>query len=225
VASEKPDPEDKQNGVTRGADGPTHANGASGDDDRWLRSIVENGMEVVKVVELDGTLIYANAAFERILGHPRMRFTFENDDDRETFVRLGWITPEQGVLIRGSGIDPDEFSPPQSPPTGTPLVLFASRLLATKGVAEFVEAARRLSARGLNARFAIAGRPDPKNPESIRESDLARWQNEGSVEILGHQRNMPDLLRSTSITELLTKVAELTGDAGLAFEAPWPDVE
>jgi len=34
-----------------------------------------------------------------------------------------------------------------------------------------------------------------------------------------------DLLRSDSITELLSKVAELTGDAGLAFEAPWPDVE
>jgi diguanylate cyclase (GGDEF)-like protein/PAS domain S-box-containing protein len=69
VASEKPDPKDKQNGVAQGADKPAHANGAFGDDDRWLRSIVENGMEIVKVVDLDGTLLYANAAFERILGY------------------------------------------------------------------------------------------------------------------------------------------------------------
>ena len=69
VASEKPDPNDKQNGVAQGADKPAHANGAFGDDDRWLRSIVENGMEIIKVVDLDGTLLYANAAFERILGY------------------------------------------------------------------------------------------------------------------------------------------------------------
>ena len=34
-----------------------------------------------------------------------------------------------------------------------------------------------------------------------------------------------DLLRSASVTELLTRVAELTTDAGLAFEAPWPDID
>ncbi len=33
------------------------------------------------------------------------------------------------------------------------------------------------------------------------------------------------LLRSASIAELLTRVAELTADAGLAFEAPWPDAD
>jgi Lon protease-like protein len=33
------------------------------------------------------------------------------------------------------------------------------------------------------------------------------------------------LLRSTSIAELLIQVAELTTDAGLAYESPWPDAE
>lgn len=143
-------------------------------------------------------------AFDHILGHPRMRFTFENDDDRETFLRLGWLSPDQTVLIRGSGVDPVEFSPPPHPPTGTPLVLFAARLLATKGVADFVEAARRLAARGISARFAIAGRPDPENPDSVGESDLARWKAEGIVEILGHHGDMPDLLRSASLFVLPT---------------------
>lgn len=143
-------------------------------------------------------------AFDHILGHPRMRFTFENADDRETFLGLGWLSPDQTVLIGGSGVDPVEFSPPSHPRTGTPLVLFAARLLATKGVADFVEAARKLAARGIAARFAIAGQPDPKNPDSVRESDLARWKAEGIVEILGHSSNMPDLLRSASLFVLPT---------------------
>ena len=33
------------------------------------------------------------------------------------------------------------------------------------------------------------------------------------------------LLRSASVTELLTRVAELTTDAGLAYESPWPDAD
>lgn len=143
-------------------------------------------------------------AFDHILGHPRMRFTFENGDDLDTFLRLGWLSPAQTVLIRGSGVDPVEFSPPSDAPTGTPLVLFAARLLATKGVADFVAAARQLSARGVKARFAIAGARDPKNPDSIRESDLARWKAEGVVEILGYHTAMPELLRSASLFVLPT---------------------
>jgi diguanylate cyclase (GGDEF)-like protein/PAS domain S-box-containing protein len=93
VASEKPDPKDKQNGVTRDADMPTHANGSSGDDDRWLRTIVENGMEVVKVVDLDGTLLYANAAFERILG-------YDPEEAVGTMNVLDYVHPDDLGLVR-----------------------------------------------------------------------------------------------------------------------------
>jgi diguanylate cyclase (GGDEF)-like protein/PAS domain S-box-containing protein len=93
VASEKPDPEDKQDGVTRGADKPAHANGASRDNDRWLRSIVEHGMEIVKVVDLDGTLRYANAAFERILG-------YEPEEVVGTMNVLDYVHPDDLGLVR-----------------------------------------------------------------------------------------------------------------------------
>jgi PAS domain S-box-containing protein len=94
VASEKPDPEDQQSGITQGADNPAHANGAFGDNDRWLRSIVENGMEIVKVVDLDGTLLYANAAFERILGHvPEAAVGTMNV--------LDYVHPDDLGLVRG----------------------------------------------------------------------------------------------------------------------------
>jgi diguanylate cyclase (GGDEF)-like protein/PAS domain S-box-containing protein len=62
---------DPGNGVPRHADGPTSANGQPGNDDRWLRSVVENSSETVTIVDPDGTLRYANPAWERVLGyHP-----------------------------------------------------------------------------------------------------------------------------------------------------------
>jgi diguanylate cyclase (GGDEF)-like protein/PAS domain S-box-containing protein len=55
--------------VPQGNDGPTHSNGSLGQDALWLRSVLENSSEIMKVVDLDGTLRYANPAFERVLGH------------------------------------------------------------------------------------------------------------------------------------------------------------
>ena len=50
-------------------DEPTHAIGEPGDDDNWLRFVVQNSSEIVKVVDPDGTLRYASPAFGRILGY------------------------------------------------------------------------------------------------------------------------------------------------------------
>ena len=52
-----------------GADEPRHDSGTPGQDDRWLRSVVENSSENVTIVDLDGTLRYASPAFGRMLGY------------------------------------------------------------------------------------------------------------------------------------------------------------
>jgi diguanylate cyclase (GGDEF)-like protein/PAS domain S-box-containing protein len=68
------DPSDQErnylhNGTLGGDDGPRHANGPPGKDDRWLRSVVENSSEIVTIVDPDGTLRYANPAWGRVLGY------------------------------------------------------------------------------------------------------------------------------------------------------------
>ena len=52
-----------------GTDGPTHATGQPEKDDRWLRSVVRNSSEIVTIVDPDGTLRYANPAWQRALGY------------------------------------------------------------------------------------------------------------------------------------------------------------
>ena len=57
------------NGATGGDNRPAHANLTPREDDRWLRSVVENSSEIVSIVDPDGTLRYANPAWERALGY------------------------------------------------------------------------------------------------------------------------------------------------------------
>ena len=44
-------------------------NGPPGEGDSWLCSVVQNSSEIITIVDPDGTLRYANPAFERVLGY------------------------------------------------------------------------------------------------------------------------------------------------------------
>ena len=43
--------------------------GPSKEGESWLRSVVHNSTEIIQILDPDGTLRYANAAFERVLGY------------------------------------------------------------------------------------------------------------------------------------------------------------
>ncbi|MBI4665208.1 MAG: glycosyltransferase family 4 protein [Nitrospinae bacterium] len=136
------------------------------------------------------------------MGRKKSCAIFQNPDDMNTFVSGKIVTPSQAELIMGSGVDTDVFTPPGKEPSGAPVVLLSSRMLATKGVYDFVEAARILKSRGAAVRMALAGSPDEHNPSSIAPSQLAEWNDEGVVEYWGQRDDMPDTLKKASIVAL-----------------------
>jgi PAS domain-containing protein len=69
VERSKPEPDNVSNGTSHGAEVPTNADVSLGENNRWLRSVVENSSEIVTVVDPDGTLRYASPAFGRVLGY------------------------------------------------------------------------------------------------------------------------------------------------------------
>ena len=133
---------------------------------------------------------FAHWAFARIL--PLGVGLVQNPDDGKTLERLG-LSPAKIRLIQGSGVDLQEFRP-HPEPAGRPTVVLSSRLIWEKGVGEFVAAARLLRARGVVARFVLAGAPDTSKRSSIPESQLIQWAAEGIVELLGWVSDMPRVL-------------------------------
>lgn len=126
------------------------------------------------------------------------RVIFQNEDDRELFVAMGAVRAPQTVLIRGSGVDLQEFAnAPQ--PSGEPIVMLPSRLLWDKGVGEFVAAARAL--RG-QARFVLVGEGDASNPASVPQSELVAWALEGALEHWGFRADMPTVLAQAALVVL-----------------------
>jgi glycosyltransferase involved in cell wall biosynthesis len=126
------------------------------------------------------------------------RVVFENADDRNGFVKAGWVRQQDSVLIRGAGVDPDQFQL-TSKAVGPPLVVLVARMLWDKGVGEFVVAARTLKQRGVNARFVLVGDVDPDNRACIDSATLGAWKAEGEVELWGFRADIPQVLAQATI--------------------------
>ncbi len=134
------------------------------------------------------------------------RVIVQNSDD---FARLAHNPSlrRRLVLIRGSGVDLMRFGPTPEPP-GPAVVLMASRLLWTKGVGEYVEAARRLKAHDARTRFLLAGRSDAGNPAMVAPEKLSEWAQAGTVEWLGQRDDMPALMAASHVVCLPTYYGE-----------------
>jgi len=135
------------------------------------------------------------------LGKRNLRVIFQNPDDRDLLLRLGGITPEHALIIRGSGVDLAEY-PALPEPAGVPVVAMAARLLWDKGVGEFVAAARLLKHKGVNARFQLIGDPDPHNPASVPAETLASWRSDRVVELPGFRSDIAQLFSSAHLVVL-----------------------
>ena len=132
---------------------------------------------------------------------PNSNVVFHNAADKEFFVKRRVVSEEIAFVIEGSGVDPEEFKPGPEP-TGQPVVLMASRMLWDKGVAEIIQAARILKARGVSASIILAGEPDSGYPASVPEIELRAWNQEGIVEWIGRRDDMPELMRQAHIVVL-----------------------
>jgi glycosyltransferase involved in cell wall biosynthesis len=135
------------------------------------------------------------------LGHRNLKVVFQNPDDRASLAKLAHLPSSKVEMIRGSGVDLTQYGHTPLPP-GVPVVVLAARLLADKGVREFVQAARLLQQQGVSARFCLVGSVDPANPASLTDAEPMHWANEGVVELWGQRADMPAVFSSAHLVVL-----------------------
>lgn len=142
---------------------------------------------------------FAVAGYRFVFSSNRIRVIFENGSDQDGFVERRLLDPRKSVVIPGAGVDTKRFFPGEDT-TSPPLVVLAARMLSDKGVFEFAEAARIVLSEGISARFVLIGAPDPGNPACIPEAVLRQLTESHGVEWWGQRDDMPEILRSASIS-------------------------
>jgi glycosyltransferase involved in cell wall biosynthesis len=137
-------------------------------------------------------------AYRTCLNHPRMTVIFQNPDDRADFSKWTGITSLKSVLIAGSGVDLDKFSP-TAEPMGTIRIVLPARMLRDKGVVEFAAAIGQLRTNGFTVEGILAGGLDPENPENLTEFDLQELERRHGVRWIGHCVDIAALFSQTHI--------------------------
>lgn len=132
--------------------------------------------------------IFARLLYKLAINYNNHIF-FQNPDDILFFKHHGLLknTKEKAVLINGSGIDINEFTPTPFPEL--PSFLLIARLISDKGIREYVEAAQIIKKKHPSIKFRVAGWLD-KNPNSISPDELEKWVNAGTIDYLG---KLPDV--------------------------------
>jgi glycosyltransferase involved in cell wall biosynthesis len=145
--------------------------------------------------------------YAKLLYRLSLRFSdhvfFQNKDDQALFVGRGFIDAAKTSIVPGSGVDVQRFTPSKAAPEARdPVVLMVARLLKTKGVYEFVEAAQIVKRDNPAAKFVLLGGLDFKNPAAIEEAHLQKWQRQGLIDWINHQDDIRPYLEAAEVVVL-----------------------
>lgn len=123
------------------------------------------------------------------------RVYFLNNDDKQCFEKY-LVSPKKTKRIFGIGIDLEKFFPVEHS-KGNLMFLFVGRLLIDKGVKEFIEAAKIVSAKYTQARFVIVGGAD-ENPASLSSEEIAEYAKTTAIKFVGIQADVRPYLMECS---------------------------
>jgi len=122
---------------------------------------------------------------------------FQNHDDLNEFVNQKLLAEDRTVIINGSGVNIEKFTPQPLP--DKPGFIFIGRLIRDKGVIEFLEACRIVKEEYPDIKCIVVG-PFDSNPSALKENELQEYTAAGVVEYAGEQSDVrPFLNRSTTL--------------------------
>ena len=111
---------------------------------------------------------------------------FQNNDDKELFLKKNLVAKSQADILPGSGVSLAYFKSKKIDVINKDRFVFLliARLIWDKGIQEYVDAARLIKKDNSNIRFQILGFLDVDNQTAVLRSDVDSWVEEGIIEYL-----------------------------------------
>lgn len=111
-------------------------------------------------------------------------------------------------IIDGAGIDTTKYNYSLEVNRGNIIVLFASRLLWSKGLGELVEAVALLKEKNINITLQVAGILDKDDPDRIDIKIIEEWSKLKKIEWLGQRNDIEKIIKNVNLVVLPTKYSE-----------------
>lgn len=119
--------------------------------------------------------------------------------DKEKMLKWKLVDEKQSCYVDGSGVDMNKFARSKLPEE--PVVLMVARLIWSKGIREYIDAARIVKKNHPETRFLLVGGLD-ENSEALSKSELDAIVSAGIIEYCGYQDDVRPYLKMCSIFTL-----------------------
>ena len=124
---------------------------------------------------------------------------FQNQEDRQLYLNHHIITNSQARMIKGSGVDLQEYAYTPEPQEGKIIILLTARMIAEKGIFILTEAAEKLrKTYEHRVEFWIAGGLDD-HPGAITQEQLNAVCDGQYIQWLGRREDVKPLLLQSHI--------------------------
>jgi glycosyltransferase involved in cell wall biosynthesis len=136
------------------------------------------------------------------LTQPTAKIIVQNADDARCLLKHKLCKAKQLRIIYGSGVDLKHFVATPMPKEPIKTVLMPSRLLRSKGVIEFCQAAQILKKQDIQAKFVLAGDFYPKHPDRLNPADIDVYRHSETIEYIGHVEDIASRMRQAYMVVL-----------------------
>ena len=121
-----------------------------------------------------------------------------NKDDKNDLLDKYHIKVKKLEILGGIGVDLDKFRY-SAAPTKPVSFVFVGRLLAEKGIFEYLQAAKIVKSQFPETEFYVFGDFDEKNPFALKREDLAEYLHDGVVIYEGFVHDIHERLKRISV--------------------------
>ena len=127
------------------------------------------------------------------------RLIFLNPDDSADLLSRNGLKAKNVSILGGIGVDLEKYPYIPLDSQKSPSFIFVGRLLAEKGINEYVAAARKVKSLHPEARFVELGGLDEENPGGLSRLELDDLITSGIVEYPGHVSSVMQWLIDASV--------------------------
>ena len=127
---------------------------------------------------------------------------FQNNEDRDDFLKFIPISKDKTSLLPGSGINTTHFQPMMVEPNKVPVFTMIGRLIVEKGVYDFIEAIKIVKKKKPNTHFRLIGELDETHSRSIQKAELDSWLADELIEYVPHLSDVRDAVATSDVIVL-----------------------
>ncbi len=139
--------------------------------------------------------------YKIIFKFSNLKVIIQNRSDLNYLVKHTNLNKNKVKIIKGMGVDLRLFNYSKIN-NKIPVVLMASRIIADKGIFEFIQAAKYIKKLNIKAKFCLVGEIDYANPTFISKKKINNWKREKLIKFLNYNKNISNIIKKSSIVVL-----------------------